>query len=568
MIKTVIKRNGEVVDFNKEKIVIAITKANNETEEMSTQDILDSANQVVDSFNQDSVDVETIQDKVEEVLMLNKHTRTAKEYIIYREERKQERKRDIFKPRKNLKPYEYPELEKYKEAIQHSYWLHTEYNYTSDIQDYKVNVKDHERTAIKNSMLAIAQIEVDVKEFWGDLYKRLPKPELANVGHTFAESEVRHSDAYAHLLELLGLNNEFEKIDEIPALRNRVNYLRKHNEYARTGNDRDYAIAILLFSAFVEHISLFSQFLIIMSFNKYSNLFSGISNAIEATSKEEQLHGEFGVELINTIREEKPKWFDDSMANDIYDLVKEAYKSEHEVLDWIFEDGELEFMPRYTVEEFIKNRLNNEFEKIDEIPALRNRVNYLRKHNEYARTGNDRDYAIAILLFSAFVEHISLFSQFLIIMSFNKYSNLFSGISNAIEATSKEEQLHGEFGVELINTIKEEKPKWFDDSMANDIYDLVKEAYKSEHEVLDWIFEDGELEFMPRYTVEEFIKNRLNNSLEAIGLERIFDVDEKEVEKTDWFDDEVVATKHVDFFEKRSVNYTKRSRSITADDLF
>ncbi len=416
MIKTVIKRNGEVVDFNKEKIIIAITKANNETEEMSTQDILDSANQVVDSFNQDSVDVETIQDKVEEVLMLNKHTRTAKAYIIYREERKQERKRDIFKPRKNLKPYEYPELEKYKEAIQHSYWLHTEYNYTSDIQDYKVNVKDHERTAIKNSMLAIAQIEVDVKEFWGDLYKRLPKPELANVGHTFAESEVRHSDAYAHLLELLGLNNEFEKIDEIP--------------------------------------------------------------------------------------------------------------------------------------------------------ALRNRVNYLRKHNEYARTGNDRDYAIAILLFSAFVEHISLFSQFLIIMSFNKYSNLFSGISNAIEATSKEEQLHGEFGVELINTIKEEKPKWFDDSMANDIYDLVKEAYKSEHEVLDWIFEDGELEFMPRYTVEEFIKNRLNNSLEAIGLERIFDVDEKEVEKTDWFDDEVVATKHVDFFEKRSVNYTKRSRSITADDLF
>lgn len=416
MIKTVIKRNGEVVDFNKEKIVIAITKANNETQEMSTQDILDSANQVVDSFNQDSVDVETIQDKVEEVLMLNKHTRTAKEYIIYREERKQERKRDIFKPRKNLKPYEYPELEKYKEAIQHSYWLHTEYNYTSDIQDYKVNVKDHERTAIKNSMLAIAQIEVDVKEFWGDLYKRLPKPELANVGHTFAESEVRHSDAYAHLLELLGLNNEFEKIDEIPALRNRINYLRKHNEYARTGNDRDYAIAILLFSAFVEHISLFSQFLIIMSFNKYSNLFSGISNAIEATSKEEQLHGEFGVELINTIREEKPKWFDESMANDIYNLVKEAYKSEHEVLDWIFEDGELEFMPRYTV--------------------------------------------------------------------------------------------------------------------------------------------------------EEFIKNRLNNSLEAIGLERIFNVDEKEVEKTDWFDDEVVATKHVDFFEKRSVNYTKRSRSITADDLF
>src|SRR5690606_23407255 len=136
----------------------------------------------------------------------------------------------IFKPRKNLKPYEYPELEKYKEAIQHSYWLHTEYNYTSDIQDFKINVKPHERTTIKNAMLAISQVEVDVKTFWGRLYDKLPKPELANVGATFSESETRHSDAYSHLLELLGLNHEFENIENIEALNNRVEYLKKHNQ--------------------------------------------------------------------------------------------------------------------------------------------------------------------------------------------------------------------------------------------------------------------------------------------------------------------------------------------------
>ena len=125
--------------------------------------------------------------------------------------------------------------------------------------------------------------------------------------------------------------------------------------------------------------------------------------------------------------------------------------------------------------------------------ALSRRVNYLKKHNDYARTGSERDYAIAILLFSAFIEHISLFSQFLIIMSFNKYKNLFSGISNVIEATSKEEQLHGEFGVDLINTIKEERPKWFDEDI-NDIYDLVKEAI-NQNTSTRLIFEDGELDF-------------------------------------------------------------------------
>lgn len=414
--KTVTKRNGDLVDFDINKIIKAIESANKETDEITQEEVFLLAEKTNKAIDEKTVHVEDIQDIVEELLMIEGFTKTAKAYILYREKQAEERKKDIFKFRKNLKPYEYPELEKYKEAIQHSYWLHTEFNYTSDIQNFKIDVKPHERTAIKNAMLAISQIEVDVKTFWGNLYNRLPKPEMANVGATFAESEVRHSDAYSHLLELLGLNSDFEKIEEIEAL--------------------------------------------------------------------------------NT------------------------------------------------------------------------RVEYLRKHNKYASTGEDKDYAMAILLFSAFIEHISLFSQFLIIMSFNKYENLFSGVSNVIEATSKEENLHGEFGVELINTIFEENPEWFDEKMKEEIYKLTEESYKAEKEVLDWIFEDGELDFLPKYTIEEFIKNRINNSLAAIGLEKVYEVDEKEVEKTDWFDEEVVATKHVDFFEKRSVNYTKRSRSITLDDLF
>ncbi len=153
-------------------------------------------------------------------------------------------------------------------------------------------------------------------------------------------------------------------------------------------------------------------------------------------------------------------------------------------------------------------------------------------------------------------------------MSFNKEMNLFSGVSNVIEATSKEEQLHGQFGIDLINTIKEENPEWFDDNMSEEIYEMCKKAYESELAVIDWLFEDGELSFLSKYTVQEFVKSRLNNSLSAIGLERIFEVDEEEIVKTDWFDEEVVSTKHVDFFAKRSIGYTKRNRSIGSDDLF
>jgi len=435
-IKHIRKRDGSVQPFNIEKVENAILKALYETEEGGVKD----ARKVAELTHQKTIamcvqaatatpdtpaakkcvdgypTVEEIQDLVEQSLMELDYFETAKAYIIYRSARKKMRERDIFSKRTNLKPYEYPELYEYVSSIRHSYWIHTEFNFTSDINDFHVNVTEAERNTIKNAMLAIAQIEVAVKTFWGDIYKKMPKPEIGAVGFTFAESEVRHMDAYSHLLEILGLNSEFNDITKVPVIQKRIAYLEKT-------------------------ITL-------------------------------------------------------------------------------------------------------------------------------ARTEENRQYVHAVMLFSLFIEHVSLFSQFLIIMSFNKHRNLFKGISNAVEATSKEEQIHGMFGIDVINIIKKEHPEWFDDNCKEMIIKACEEAYLAESEVIDWIYEKGELEFLPSTNVKEFVKNRFNNSLAAVGLPRIFDVSEALLEETDWFDNEVIATKHVDFFNKRSINYNKRSASVTSDDLF
>lgn len=435
-IKQIRKRDGTIQSFAIDKVESAVLKALYETQEGDVADakkvaelthektvamcVRAAAARPEDADAKKCVDgypaVEEVQDLVEQALMELGYFDTAKAYIIYRNERKKLRERDIFKKRTNLKPYEYPELYEYTSSIRHSYWIHTEFNYTSDINDFHVNVSPAERNAIKNAMLAIAQIEVAVKTFWGDIYKKMPKPEIGAVGFTFAESEVRHMDAYSHLLEILGLNAEFEKITDIPVIQQRIKYLEK-------------TIAL-------------------------------------------------------------------------------------------------------------------------------------------ARTDENRQYMHSVLLFSLFIEHVSLFSQFLIIMSFNKHRNIFKGISNAVEATSKEEQIHGMFGIDVINTIKKEHPEWFDEACKEMIIRSCEEAYEAESKVVDWIFEAGELDFLPAANVKEFIKNRLNNSLAAIGLPRIFEVSEPLLEETDWFDNEVIATKHVDFFHKRSINYNKRSASVTSDDLF
>jgi ribonucleoside-diphosphate reductase beta chain len=202
------------------------------------------------------------------------------------------------------------------------------------------------------------------------------------------------------------------------------------------------------------------------------------------------------------------------------------------------------------------------------IPAIKDRIEYLSKYLDGTRSKDDKMYTKSVLLFSLFIEHVSLFSQFLIMMSFNKEKNIFKGISNVVEATSKEEDIHGNFGVEIINIIKRENPEWFDEEFDKLIYSACNKAYKAECKVLDWIFEQGELDFLPKETIKHFIQNRFNNSLNKIGMKPLFQPDLSLLEKTMWFEVEITSTKEGDFFYKKSIDYNKKSKSITEDDLF
>jgi len=370
-IKNIFKRNFSKKEFELEKIIDAILKA---MLSVNHGDVKDAEKISLDVYNillarkEESPNyvpnVEEIQDLVEHTLMKSEFLDVAKAYILYRNTQAQRRQRSIFERRINLKPYEYPELYEYVPAIRHSYWIHSEFNFTSDIQDFKTRLSDIERCAIKNTLLAISQIEVAVKSFWGDIYHKIPKPEVGSVGATFAESEVRHADAYSHLLEILGLNKEFEVLKKKPVIMKRVKYLETALSNSKSENDREYAESVLLFSLFIEHVSLFSQFLIIMAFNKHKNMLKGISNVVEATSKEEQIHGDFGIDLIKILQAEHSDWFDEKYAARIQDMCKKAFEAESAIIDWIFEKGELDFLPKKQVYEFTKDRFNRSLESI------------------------------------------------------------------------------------------------------------------------------------------------------------------------------------------------------------
>lgn len=270
----------------------------------------------------------------------------------------------IFERRVNYKPFEYPEILQFTEAINRAFWVHSEVDFTADIQDFHSHLENRERNAIKNSLLAIAQIEVAVKTFWGNIYQHFPKPEFNGLGSTFAECEFRHSEAYSRLLEVLGYNNEFEKLLEIPIIKQRIEYLDNALQYAKSSNRKKYVISLILFSILIENVSLFSQFAIILSFTRFNGLMKNVSNIIGWTSVDEQVHANAGIYLINKIKEEYPEYFDEDTINHIRETVENSLKIEDKILDWIFEEGEINNLQKEDLLNFMKFRVDESLKQI------------------------------------------------------------------------------------------------------------------------------------------------------------------------------------------------------------
>jgi ribonucleoside-diphosphate reductase beta chain len=278
----------------------------------------------------------------------------------------------IFEENESLKPYEYdyPQLMEFVKAMHGSFWQVEKFPFNRDIKDFKVKLTPEEQSALSRSMLAISVVENKVKSFWSDIYHRMPRTEIANVGYSFASNEVIHQLCYQKLLELLDLNEEFNAIFNVPAIQDRVKYLKKYLQGVNSRSNKEFTKSLILFTLLVENCSLFSQFFIVSAFYKYKDILKNFNDVVSASMLDENCHAEFGSELINIIARENPEWFDDDMEKKIRRNIVKAYEAEKGVIDWIFEHGELSFLSKAEVVEFLKSRFNDSLTKIGYSPEF------------------------------------------------------------------------------------------------------------------------------------------------------------------------------------------------------
>jgi ribonucleoside-diphosphate reductase beta chain len=265
----------------------------------------------------------------------------------------------IFDEQVVRKPNLYPWTEKFIEAMHNGFWTDKEFNFKSDLHNFKVNLTEQEKEIIIRTLSAIGQIEVAVKTFWAKLGDNLPHPALQDLGYVMANVEVIHNSAYERLISVLGLEEVFAENLKLEWIQGRVKYLKKYTHRFYKDSKKQYLYALVLFTLFVENVSLFSQFYVINWFARFKNVLKDTDQQVKYTRNEENIHALVGIKIINTIREEYPELFDKELENRILDEAKEAFEAESKIVDWMINGINEPGLTADILKEFIKNRINS-----------------------------------------------------------------------------------------------------------------------------------------------------------------------------------------------------------------
>jgi ribonucleoside-diphosphate reductase beta chain len=270
----------------------------------------------------------------------------------------------LFEEQISRKPDHYPWTGQFIDAMHNGFWTDKEFNFQSDIQDFKVNLTQEEQQVMTRALSAIGQIEVAVKKFWAKLGDNLPHPSITDLGYVMANTEVIHNNAYERLLKMLDLESIFEENLKLDIISGRVAYLRKYLHKYYKDSKKQFIYSLILFTLYIENISLFSQFYIVLWFGRFRNVLKDTNQQVLYTKNEELLHAQVGIKLVNVLRSEYPELFDAELETLIRSEAEQAFKSECKIVDWLLGDYTGPRLNANVLKEYIKQRFNDSLTQI------------------------------------------------------------------------------------------------------------------------------------------------------------------------------------------------------------
>ncbi|MHB1091430.1 ribonucleotide-diphosphate reductase subunit beta [Thiobacillus sp.] len=240
-----------------------------------------------------------------------------------------------------LVPFKYKwAWQKYLDACA-NHWMPQEVNMSRDIAQWKdpnALTEDERRLVTRNLGFFVTADSLAANNIVLGTYRHITAPECRQYLLRQAFEEAIHTHAYQYIVESLGLDEGeiFNAYHEIASIRDKDEFLIPFintltNPEFKTGTpqaDQDLLKSLIVFACIMEGIFFYVGFVQILALGR-QNKMAGAAEQYQYILRDESMHCNFGIDLINTIKLENPHLWTSEFKKELTGLFHKGVELEY-----------------------------------------------------------------------------------------------------------------------------------------------------------------------------------------------------------------------------------------------
>jgi ribonucleoside-diphosphate reductase beta chain len=241
-----------------------------------------------------------------------------------------------------LRPMRYPAFyEMFRNAIKNT-WTVEEIDFSDDVVDINRRLLPAERHLVRRLVAFFATGDsIVANNLVLNLYKHVNAPEARLYLSRQLFEEAQHVQFYLTLLDNYIPDHDeraaaFSAIETIPSIRMKGDFCFKwigsiqHLDEIRTREERkQFLLNLICFAACIEGLFFFAAFAYVY-FLRSKGLLNGLAAGTNWVFRDESMHMNFALAVVETVRNEEPDLFDEDLAEQITAMIEEAIDVEEQ----------------------------------------------------------------------------------------------------------------------------------------------------------------------------------------------------------------------------------------------
>ena len=267
-----------------------------------------------------------------------------------------------------------------------NHWMPQEINMTQDIALWRSNdglSEDERKIVMRNLGFFSTADSLVANNLVLSIYRLVTNPECRQYLLRQAFEEAIHTHAYQYCIESLGMDEGeiFNMYREVPAVAKKAAWALKYtqaigNPQFQTGtteNDQELLQNLIAFYCVLEGLFFYCGFSQILSMGR-RNKMTGVAEQFQYILRDESMHVNFGVDVINQIKNENPKLWTEEFQAKMTQMILEGLALEIEYARDTMPRGVLgmnaQMMEDYL--KFITNRRLTQIGLSEQFPGVEN----------------------------------------------------------------------------------------------------------------------------------------------------------------------------------------------------